>query len=301
MACGCLLGAAPVPADDLSDERAFEAQLATLAREDPDSPALLEARLERVDTLLRSGDGCQGRLAAAQDALKDAGRSPALPVLVPLGTARLASLEYELHHARARCAAGRASAGPELHAALTAAQRGVDLYREGLDYSSMAIMQFNVAATQRALGDLDAAVASLATAVHMDEEYGLADDALENQQLLSQWRTPAAASAPDRAPAAPATVPAKPPQKRITALRFAWSASDSDEKIELTSTAVVQGHTGQVTATRTMLRSVHPYGRTPDLRGTPLGWRVSYQVAEPAKGEAIGFTAGEQLFGLAVP
>lgn len=287
LACGCWLGTAAVHADDVS-QRDLDAQLSAMAREDPDSPAVIEARLERVGTLLQSSDGCEGRLTAAQAAIKDANSSPALPVVLPLGPARLASLEYELHRARARCAAGHDSADTELHAALAAAQRSADLYREGLDYASMAIMQFNVAVTQRSLGDSNAALAALTTAVSMDHEYGLTDDARDNERLLAQWRP--------KAEGPQAASLQNPQQKRSAALHFTWGASDADEQIEFTSSFLVGGKFAHATATRKMLRQVRP-----SFIDTDWGWRVSYQTIETVKGEAIGYPTGQRMYGLVFP
>jgi hypothetical protein len=58
------------------------------------------------------------------------------------------------------------------------------LYRDALDYQSTAVMQFNVAATYRQLGDANNALSALETAVAMDRQYGLRQDAEDNAGLL---------------------------------------------------------------------------------------------------------------------
>jgi hypothetical protein len=286
-ACGCLLGGAALPAHG-GDELAK--QLARMARLDPDSPVVLEAQLERVRTLIKADDGsaCEPRLAAAAAALTAAQDVPALSVLLPLGPARMASIEYELHRARARCMTDAAGSSKELQEAVAAAQRSVDLYRDGLDYPSMAIMQYNVAATRLLLGDTDAARAALSTAIDMDHEYGLGEDAADNERLLSQWSAPAAAPAAANA--------AEPPSVRSVPLRFAWRPVDAQGRIEITSSYYSEGHFAQITGTKTLRRLVRLVSHD-----AHAAWRVSQDLTGSASVDARGFNEKNVLFGLAVP
>ena len=68
---------------------------------------------------------------------------------------------------------------------------GEPSYRDGLDYQSAAIMQFNAAATEHALGDQgDAAISALEAAIAMDRDFGFRDDAYAGQYpaALRHWR-----------------------------------------------------------------------------------------------------------------
>jgi hypothetical protein len=60
--------------------------------------------------------------------------------------------------------------------------------RDGLDYQSAAIMQFNAAAALHDLGDQDGAQKALEAAIAMDRDYDFRDDAADNIRLLQHWR-----------------------------------------------------------------------------------------------------------------
>jgi hypothetical protein len=117
--------------------------------------------------------------------------------------------------ARASCGAQPAERESDLRGALEAAEHAVDLYRDALDYQSMAAMQFNVAATQRLLGDNDASVASLESVLAMDREFGFHEDAEDNGKLLALWKGPGTATPVSDFPV------------RAVALKFAWTANDA--------------------------------------------------------------------------
>lgn len=281
LACGCLLAASASAADDQRPDPKLEALMAATAHTDPDSPALLEGLLEHVYSLLQAYKGrCEG-LEEAQQALDAASDRPAVGLLLPLGSARLANLSYELHRAQAACLAGPGR-DAQLHLALDAAQQGVERYRDALDYPSMAVMQFNAAVTLRSLGEEDAAVAALATAIGLDHEYGLLEDAQENEQLIQHWR-----------PGVPATPPAAalaPP--RQVSLRFAWRESDAQEKIDVSVAYLSQGKAAHGTATKGVVQQVR------QVRGQ---WHVSRDLSAAAPLDAQGFQADGVLFGLVLP
>src|SRR5215469_8066890 len=150
--------ARPVTAQD------FEAQVARLEQRDPQSPEAISARLQYADFLIEGtevnateakgtevkeiGGDCGKRLDGAQAQLDAATARPALDVLLPLGRARVANGEYKLHIARAACAGDAHRRQGELRQALDAAREAGGLYRDGLDYQSAVVMQFNVAAAE---------------------------------------------------------------------------------------------------------------------------------------------------------
>jgi tetratricopeptide (TPR) repeat protein len=194
--------------------------IAALDKIDPHAPAALASRLEYADFLAGSTSAdCQQRLANAQLLLAMIAANPALEVTLPSGRARVANIEYRIHLARASCGSSPPDREAELREALAAAQRAVGLYRDALDYLSMAIAQFDVGVTYRMLGDDSAAIASLATAIDMDREYGFRQDAEDNYQLLMRWN-PAAGVMQDF-------------QSRSAALKFGWIANDADIEIQM--------------------------------------------------------------------
>ena len=161
--------------------QAFEDAMAAFEKADPSSPEALSARLDYAQYLLDTvAVDCHQRLDSAQSQLDTVTRTPGADVELPNGHARTADIQYRVKLARASCGAEPAERESDLREALAAAQQAVGLYRDALDYWSMAIMQFNVGVTQRMLGDNDAAVASLESAVAMDREYGFRQDAVDN-------------------------------------------------------------------------------------------------------------------------
>jgi hypothetical protein len=128
--------------------------------------------------------------------------------------------------ARATCGADQALRANELRQAQSAAERAVSAYRDALDYKSMAVMQFNLAAVQRLLGS-DAATASLAQAIAQDEEFGFTEDQQANTALLSLWKV-----------GSQSATPATPP--RTVELKLG-SRRDGVIDIQLDDTSVVAG------------------------------------------------------------
>ena len=185
---------------------------------DQNLPEILEQRLAYAQVQTESKDGdCAARLDGVQKEIDLAAANPAFDILLPRGRARLADLEYRLHLRRAYCGSGATPRKDELIAALDAALRAVPLYREGYDYQSMVIMQYDAAITYRLLGDKDKAVAALETAVVLDGDYGFADDAAENAEQLRSWKGQAVG--PDPVP------------RRSITLKFAWNPVDADVAI----------------------------------------------------------------------
>lgn len=223
--------AAP-PVDDAQIANTLTAAIAELDRSDPDSPAAFNVRLEYVDFLISARTGnCQQRLDAAQLQLDTAAADPAFQVVLPTGLARQADLEYRIHVARASCGPDQSQRQNELHQGLAAAQRAVDLYRDALDYQSMAVMQFNVGVTQRLLGNDAAAVTALRSTIDMDREYGFRDDAVDNYNLLAQWTGK---------PNDPGGTEDLPPV-RTTTLKFGWSICNAQVAMDMTYARVADG------------------------------------------------------------
>lgn len=249
-------------------------------------PEQLEGHLEEAGHLAQLTSGnCQQNLAAAQRQLDQATSSPAFTIVLPRGPAHQAAIEYQIHLARASCGGDPSSHEEELRAALAAAQRAAAAYGDALDYQTMVIMQYNVAATQRTLGDTSASVASLETAIAMDEEFGFQEDAQENRALLKRWDP--AASAPPAAASTPQDGP------RSVELRFAGSSSDAD--VELETSLVRDGKEGAVhmSAARTVERQVRSLGNG--------GWRISYGPGAIVPGDASEMKPNLVLRGLVLP
>ena len=208
----------------------FEAAIARLEKQDPQSPQAMNARLEYADFLMQSGIGdCRTRLDTAQTKLDIVAAQPAVRVLLPMGPARLADGTYRIHAGRADC--DPSSRQSELQRALEAARDGARLYREALDYQSAAVMQFNVAATLHDLGDAGAAIAALETAIAMDREFGFRDDAADNTSLLLRWQNQDQSD--DKFAGLMKDFPA-----RSADLKFDWSDSDADVAIQADDTNV---------------------------------------------------------------
>jgi tetratricopeptide (TPR) repeat protein len=208
--------------EDAPSNTDFENAIAMLDKLDPRAPAALAGRLEYADFLAGAATGdCRERLAAAQTLLDSITVNAVLEVALPNGLARAANIEYRIHLTRASCS-GAPDRESELRAALTAVQRAVELYRDALDYQSMAIAQFNAAAAYRLLGDAAAAAAALEAAVGMDREFGFHQDALENANLLRRWKR---GDAHDTDPTA-GDVQDFP--SRSATLNFGWTAGDAD-------------------------------------------------------------------------
>jgi tetratricopeptide (TPR) repeat protein len=213
----------------------FPATLAGLDKYEPNSPATLAARLDYADSLLEDAPGpCGQRLDLAQLQVDTVTGNPVTEVVFPGGWGRPADLQYRIQHARAGCDAASGDRSHDLHSALEAAQRAVQLYREGLDYRSMAVMQYNVAVTYQALGDGAAALTALESAIAMDREFGLRADAQDNYGLLLKWRNVPAAT--DSVTQRMADFP-----HRSTTLKFAWSAGEATMILDIAHASAIGG------------------------------------------------------------
>jgi hypothetical protein len=203
----------------------FEATIAQIRHTDPASPALLNAQLAYGEFLLNGAKGpCAQRLVLAQEQLGSVQASARTHVMFPRGWARAEDLEYRLHLVRAQCG-DTTDHRDDLLAAVAAARRAVDLYRNAFDYGSMVIMQFDVAVTLHQVGEETAALAALQTALAMDRGYGFEDDARQNYGLLLSWR-----GQPAGARQVAALMHDFP--KRQAILKFAWHPSHARVVLE---------------------------------------------------------------------
>lgn len=261
--------AAPVEvaaASPASSAQTADEAIADLQKIDPGSPEALNDHLEYAGHLISATDAdCQSRLSSAQSELGAASADPELSVVLPLGMARRSDLQYRLHLARASCQALAPQRETELQQALAAAQQAVNLYRDALDYESMTVAQFNVAVTQRLLGDNGASLASLEAAIAADKEFGLHQDAAENAGLLARWRGGAA------------TAPIADFPVRTVDLE-SWDPSDAQVSVQIHEAIVIDGTVTRGRAHRTFKQHVrHSWGV----------WHVSY---EPG---AIGYEVAQ--------
>jgi hypothetical protein len=182
------------PADSPS-AKDFETAIASAARTDPNSPAVLNAKLDYAEFLLDgTPDTCLKRLEQAQEQLGSVDANPKSRVMFPDGWATVADLEFRLHLARSSCVK-ESERKDELRVAVAEGRRAVEFYRNAFDYHSMVIMQFDVSTTLHQLGDSAAALQALQTTLDMDKEYAFKDDAAENYKLLLTWQGEPAGSA----------------------------------------------------------------------------------------------------------
>jgi hypothetical protein len=220
--------AAAESSDETPNPMDFENAIAALDKIDPNAPAALAARLEYADFLAGiAGVDCRQPLDKAQSILDGLDTNPAFVVALPGGRARQENTEYRIHSARASCGGNPANRDSELRAALAAAQRAVEYYRDALDYRSAVISQSNAATTQHLLGDDGLSMASLEIALDMDREYGFRQDAEDNYQLLMRWKAgdgSAADSVADRMQDFP---------RRSVSLKFGWTPGDMETEIQL--------------------------------------------------------------------
>lgn len=250
----------PQPTGEPAPQETPDAAIATLDLDDPGSPLALNAHLEYADQLLRADDvDCEQRLSIAQSQVDVAAADPSFSVILPLGLAQLADLQYRIHLGRASCPAWAPQRATELQQALTSAQHAVDLYREVLDYKSMTIAQFNVAVTQRLLGDDGASVVGLEAAIALDEEFGLRQDAADNTRLLEKWRGDSAR--PNAAGAATEFPP------RAVTLK-SWRPNHARLSLRIDEAAVIDTHITRDHANRTFEQRV---------RRDLSSWIVSYE------------------------
>ena len=270
------LPSAATAVDDASPKTVEDAIVA-LEKTDPGSPEALNDRLEYAQFLVSATDvDCHQRLDSAQSQLDTVAENPAVDVVLPIGRARLADIRYQIHLAGASCGADPSERERELRAALAEAQYAVDLYRDALDYQSMAILQFDAGVTQRMLGDDTAAVAALEAAIEMDREYGFHQDAEDNYKLLALWKGPA------KAPDLPTAQVVNPPgdavadptsdfPSRTTTLKFAWLAGDATLGIEIDHASVRDGNVNRGSVYRLFKQHVH---------ASHGGWVVSYEPGQ---------------------
>jgi hypothetical protein len=275
VACAPVSAAPPAGPAKAAD---FETAIVRFQQEDPQSPQMLNTRLDYADFLSdAAGPDCEQKLTAAQSQLDMVSARPAIDVLLPLAPARIADGEYRIHLARATCG----SAAPlELQHALEAAQRAIGLYRDAFDYQSAAVMQFNVAATYQQLNDADHALAALEAAIAMDREYGLRKDAEDNTRLLLQWKNQKAGDS-DVA-AAMKDFPA-----RTADFEFNWHDSDADVAVSVDETSLIQGkviHSHGATQLTRHVRAAGGNWAVTNERGTPDvdpgDWPADAKVSE---------------------
>jgi tetratricopeptide (TPR) repeat protein len=243
----------------------FQTTIAGLDKYEPNSPATLAARLDFAEFLLAdSSRPCRERLDLAQLQVDTVSSNPVTEVVFPGGWERQADLQYRIHHDRAACDAASADHLHELQSALEAAQRAAQLYRNALDYRSMAVMQYNVAVTYQALGDSTNALAALAEAIAIDREFGLRADAQDNYALLLQWRKePADAGQIARRMA---DFP-----NRSTELKFAWSAGDAAIALDVSHASIVKGSLLRARGTLAFERHIRAAGDGWVVSWTPIG------------------------------
>ncbi len=240
----------------------FQTAIATFERTASQSPALLNARLDYANFLLSGATGtCAQRLPEAQSQLDRVTRSHSAQVLFPDGWSEAAELEYRILLADASCGDDPARRQHELQGAAKAARRAVSLYRDELNYSSMAVMQFNLSVIERMLGHNAQAVTTLQAAIEMAREYGLRDAAAADYQLLLDWQNDAGGA--QHAAALMQDFPS-----RSTTLKFNWSVSDATVTVQTNHLRDWDGDINRARATRTLQRQV---------RASKDGWLLAYQ------------------------
>jgi tetratricopeptide (TPR) repeat protein len=269
-----------VPAPEPVKAADFEAAIVRFQQEDPQSPQMLNARLDYADFLSDAAEpDCGQKLTAAQSQLDMVAARPAIDVLLPPAPARIADGEYRIHLARATCG-NQTPSTSELQQALEAAQQAVGLYRDAFDYQSAAIMQFNIAAAYQQLNDADNALTALETAVAMDRDYGFRKDAEDNTRLLLQWKNRKADDS-DVA-AAMKDFPA-----RSANFKFNWHDSDADVALNVDETSLIQGkviHSHGATQLTRRVRAAGGNWAVSNERGTatydPGDWPADAKVSE---------------------
>jgi len=269
-------GPAPEPAKAAD----FEAAIVRFQQEDPQSPQMLNARLDYADFLSdAAGPDCAQKLTAAQSQLDMVAARPAIDVLLPLAPARIADGEYRIHLARATCGSQTPPAS-ELQLALATAQQAVGLYRDAFDYQSAAIMQFNIAATYQQLNDADDALAALETAVAMDREYGFRKDDEDNTKLFLQWKG-------QKADDSDVAAVMKDFPARTADFKFNWHDSDADVAVHVDETSLIQGKIIQNHGAIALTRHVRTAGgnwAVTNERGTasydPGDWPADAKLSE---------------------
>jgi len=283
LASCALAQSAPPPDDDVGDDP----PIVLPAPDAPDTPGTVRARLAYAQSQVEAeGGDCAQRLAAAQAQRDLAAASPLVDLVVSAGRARVASIDYRLHLDRAYCGTGAAPRLDELRAALDAAQSAVSLYRQGYDYQSMAVMQYDVATTWRLLGDRDKAVAALTEALGMDGEFGFAADAAENGELLRRWQDQPAVPPPAAAP-------------RSVTLKFAWMPAEAGVVVKADYFALVKGAVLRSAASATSIRHVRADGDDWILSSEPGERRYDFDEwhdrPDPSRQRTLAALAAGQM------
>ncbi|HXL69788.1 MAG TPA: hypothetical protein VN935_01000 [Rhizomicrobium sp.] len=279
-ACAPVSAAAPAEPAGPAKATDFEAAIVRFQQEDPQSPQMLNARLDYADFLSdAAGPDCGQKLTAAQSQLDVVAARPAIDVLLPLAPARIADGEYRIHLARATCGS-QTPLTSELQQALGAAQHAVGLYRDALDYQSAAIMQFNIAAAYQQLNDADNALAALETTVAMDRDYGFRNDAEDNTRLLLQWKN-------QKADDSDVAAAMKDFPTRSANFKFDWHDSDADVALKVDETSLIQGkviHSHGATQLTRRVRAAGGNWAVSNERGTasydPGDWPANAKVSE---------------------
>lgn len=218
------------------------------AADDPVSPETFDQRLSFAQAQAESTEGaCGPRLDSGQRQRDVVAASPLLEVMMPDGRARLANIDYRLHIGRAVCGSETAPRKEELQAALDSAMSAVGLYRDLHDYQSMAVMQYDVAAAWRLLGDKAKSLAELEAAVAMDREFGFVQDGDDNAKILAKWKGQPVP--PEAAPPAP--------RPAIT-LKFAWASRDANVAVEADYLDLAGGQAVHSKAETTAVRHIRP-------------------------------------------
>jgi hypothetical protein len=232
----------------------FQATLTGLDHAEPNSPAALEAHLEYADFLVEQDPGVCGQgLDLAQSQVQVVSANPAAEVVFPGGWARVADLQYRIHRGRAVCTADPLVRQRELQSAVKAAQSAVQAYRDAFDYASMAVAQFNIAATYHALADDNDAIGALEGAIEMDREFGLRTDAQDNYGVLLAWR---------KQPPGPEQVAQRMrdfPNRSVT-LKFGWSPGEALVTINIAHAKVVENQVVHAQSARTFARRIRAAG-----------------------------------------
>jgi hypothetical protein len=250
----------PTPPEQPLRSADFETAIATFERTASQSPALLNARLDYADFLLDGATGtCGQRLPVAQSQLDRVTGSHAAQVLFPDGWARAADLEYRILLADASCGEDPSRRAQKLQGAVDAARRAVSRHGDELDYSAMAVMQFNLSVTERMLGQNAAAVTALQSAIGMAREYGLREEAAADYQLLLEWQN-------DAGGAQHAAAQMQDFPSRSTTLKFNWSAGDAAVTVATDHARNWEGDISRARGTRTLRRQV---------RARQNGWLIS--------------------------
>ena len=241
-AAGCWAASPPVPDTESDDDE----PISLPDSGDRVSPESLAQRLAYAQAQLDSDEGdCSTRLDAAQAQRDIVVAHPALDVFLPAGRARLGNIDYRLHLARAYCGSGNLPRREELQASLDAASRAVSLYRGLHDYQSMAVMQYDVAAVHRLMGDAKEAVAALEAALAMDRDYGFGPDAEDNAKILARWT--------EQPPPSDTGAP-----HRSVTLKFAWGASDADVAVDADYLDLAGGEVVHSKAATVLARHIRP-------------------------------------------